>query len=52
MLDRGLVPAGAFLAGALAEAFGTPNAILIAGAVMTILVLVIATQFSKLLEYR
>lgn len=52
MLDRGLVPAGAFLAGALAEALGTANAVLIAGAVMTTLILVIVTQFRGLLEYR
>ena len=52
LLDRGLVPAGAFLAGVLAEVFGAPTAILAAGAATTILVLLLATQFRQLREYR
>ena len=52
LLDRGLVPAGAFLAGGLAQVYGAPTAILAAGAATTILVLLLATQFRQLREYR
>lgn len=42
MMDHGLVPLGSIMAGALAQAFGTPVALL-AGGVATVLVALIAT---------
>ncbi|MDO8750354.1 MAG: MFS transporter [Dehalococcoidia bacterium] len=52
MLDHGLMPLGSFMAGALAEIFGAPMAILAAGAITTALVLLLATQFRQLRQFR
>ena len=52
MLDHGFTPAGAFMAGALAEAFGAPTAFMMGGVVTLVLVLLLATRSKKLLGFR
>jgi len=52
MADRGMAPLGAFLAGAMAQVFGAPTAILAAGVTTIILVLVLAARFPQLRRYR
>ncbi|MBI4312792.1 MAG: MFS transporter [Chloroflexi bacterium] len=51
MLDHGFTPAGAFLAGALAQAFGAPTAFLFGGIVTLVLVLLLATRAKKLKSF-
>ncbi len=52
MLDHGFTPAGAFFAGALAQAFGAPTAFLFGGVVTLVLVLLLATRAKKLKSFR
>ncbi|MBI4202496.1 MAG: MFS transporter [Chloroflexi bacterium] len=52
MLDHGFTPAGAFLAGALAQAFGAPTSFLFGGTITLILVLLLASKAKRLRELR
>jgi MFS family permease len=51
MLDHGLTPAGAFMAGALAQAFGAPVAFLSGGVITLALILLLATRAKRLSRY-
>lgn len=51
MLDHGLIPLGSLMAGALAQLYGTPFAILFAGAVTTSMMLIMAFMFPVLRRY-
>ncbi len=51
MLDHGLIPLGSLMAGALAELYGAPFAILLAGAVTTSMMLIMAFMFPVLRRY-
>ena len=51
MLDHGLIPLGSLMAGALAELYGAPFAILLAGAVTTSMMLIMAFMFPHLRRY-
>lgn len=48
LLDHALVPLGSFLAGSLAELFGSPKAILIGGVVDAVLILVVFLHFKSI----
>ncbi len=52
MLDFGLTPLGSFMAGAMAQVFGAPMAVLVAGVTTTVLILLLATQFKQLRQFR
>lgn len=52
MLNQGAVPLGAFLAGAVAEFFGAPVAIMSAGIITAVLILYMSYQFRELRDFR
>lgn len=52
MLDHGLTPAGAFMGGAMTEAFGAPAAFMMGGVITLVLVLLLATRSKKLSGFR
>jgi MFS family permease len=51
MLDHGLIPLGSLMAGALAELYGSPFAILLAGAVTTSMMVIMTFMFPALRRY-